>query len=176
MKKSREKGPKETVYVWTGGEIQRLQKSPRRAAASTVVEPPAAPAGSIEHRRYPRLDLKLPILYKVLGKNSSRIPSNVRPFLLTETTNVSTLGLCLNLEEQFPQGTVLALSIHVLDKREKFSAVGRVMWSQAAGLPGHFLTGVQFVIVEGDNVRKESQTRMQDLIHRLEKEGGPPPE
>ena len=175
MKKGRQNPPKEAMYVWTGGDIQRVEKEfgnasvPAPAAAN---QPPAA-TGSIEHRRYPRLDLKLPILYKVLGQDSSLIPSNVRPYLMSESTNVSALGLCLNLPEEFAPGTVLALSIHMVDEREKFSAVGRVLWTQASTPDGHFLTGVQFVVVEGESVKKESQTRMEEVIRRLENE--PPP-
>jgi hypothetical protein len=170
LKNVRPAAAKETLFLWTGGNIQKIRK-PAKAPKEAPEPGPAVTLSPAEKRRYPRLDLKLPILYRVLGAGASKIPSTVRPYLLARTTNVSPLGLCLNLSEQLSVGTVLALSIHVLDNRERFSAVGQVLWTQSSDMPGHWLTGVQFVVVEGDTVKKEHQTRMESLMLHLDKPG-----
>jgi len=166
MKKETPGPVQETLFIWTGGDIQRVHKTVDHHGASPRVHAPA-PTSS-EMRSYPRLDLKLPILYKVIGKDDSKLPSQVRPYLMAQSTNISPLGLCLNLPEHLEPGSILALSIHVVDQREKFNAVGRVLWTQVSPMPDHFLTGLQFVVVEDDVVKKEPHRRMADLIRRLE--------
>jgi hypothetical protein len=162
---------KDSLFVWSSGGIRRIRKKikellkPKPASAS-----PLSPPGHSEHRRYPRLDLKLPILYKVLGEGASRIPTSVRPYLLAESSNVSPIGLCLSLEEPLPCDTVLALSIHMPEQRQKFSALGRVVWTRPADTPNHFLIGLQFVVVEKDKVREQDHSRMMDWVRLLEEE------
>lgn len=167
MKRGRSFPAKEILYLWTGNGIVRIRRPVQKTS------PPAAnghalfpPEPLLEKRRYPRLDLELPILYKVLGEDIAKIPTKVRPFLMAQSTNVSPLGLCLNLVEQFNPGTVLALSIHVLEKREKFSAVGHVIWAKPSETPGYYLTGIRFVVVDGENVvREEDQNRAAEMLH-----------
>lgn len=171
MKKQRsaQSKAKEILYVWKGGGIHRVRR-PLKNQSSAKAAPGAKTLSPAEQRRYPRLDLKLPILYRVMGRDASRIPSKVRPFLMAESTNISPLGLCLNLSEEFTPGTVLALSIHVVDRREKFNAVGRVQWTQPSDISDHYLTGVAFVVVEGENVGQENHQQLQELIRQLESE------
>jgi hypothetical protein len=159
---------KESFFLWSTGGIRRIRRRLRVALGAR----PSRSGGFSpfsESRRYPRLDLEFPILYKVLGETNQRIPSEVRPYLLARSTNVSPLGLCMSLGEKLPNGTVLALTLHVVDRREKFHAIGRVTWTRpAAELPGRFLTGIQFVVVEGETVKREEHTRMSDVIGEKE--------
>lgn len=158
---------RESLFVWTSGGIRHIQKKIKRIFFASKSLPPPADVLPAEQRNYPRLDLRLPILYKVVGEGASRIPPHVRPFLLARSTNVSPIGLCLNLEEELPRDTVLILTIHLLNSRQKFSAVGRVVWARAAEPPDHFLTGLQFVVVDKNNVELEEHARMADLVRRL---------
>jgi hypothetical protein len=158
---------RDTVFVWSGSDIRRTseRRPAPRAKAPCGGE---VSASSIDHRRYPRLDLKLPILYRVMGHGPSRLPAAVRPALLAQSRDVSPLGLCLSLEELLQPGEVLSLSIHMVEEREKFDALARVVWSRPAAEPGHFLTGLQFVVVDGRRVKESLHLRMEALIRRLE--------
>jgi Tfp pilus assembly protein PilZ len=165
---------KESVFLWSASGVRQVQK-PQAAPPEKASRPePEAKSQPQTHpsskRRFPRLDMKLPILYRVLGERSSRIPPGVRPYLMAESTNISPIGLCVNLEEPLAAGTVLALTFHVMEKREKFSAVGRVVWFEPAQEPGHFLTGLQFVVVEGESVVREVHGRMESFIEELSAE------
>ncbi|HOW27924.1 MAG TPA: PilZ domain-containing protein [Elusimicrobiota bacterium] len=123
-----------------------------------------------ERRRYPRIDLSLPIMYKVVGSHYSQLPANVQPYLMADSKNVSPIGVCLDLAEHLPSGAILTLSIHPPDSKESFSAMARVVWSQASETPGHYSTGLQFVVVEGDHVKAEGHTKIESLIRELETE------
>lgn len=157
-----------TVFLWHANGVQQMTRPAAAAPAAPEAAPAPKPSPSSK-RQYPRLDMKLPILYRVLGQ-ASRIPTDVRPYLMAESKNISPIGLCLNLEEPLEPGTVLALTFHVLERREKFSAVGRVVWTEPAVPAGHHLTGLQFVVVEGDSVRREEHNRMESFIEELSTE------
>ncbi|HRY30101.1 MAG TPA: PilZ domain-containing protein, partial [Elusimicrobiota bacterium] len=154
---------KESLFLWSADGVQRIRKRVRGFFSAPAVSSAVPPAPAADPRRYPRLDLKLPILYRVLSGGVSRLPPEIQPCLLAQSTNVSPIGLCLDLAEEMAPETVLALTIHVVDRREKFSAVGRVVWSKPSPQPGHFLTGLEFVVVKGENVKKEDHVRMEAL-------------
>ncbi len=168
MKKGSFPSPwRESFFLWSSGGVRRIRRRARpREAAAPPPPRPAVPAPA-EQRRYPRLDVRLPILYKVIGDSPSLLPSQVRPYLLARSANLSPIGLCLDLEEELPPGAVVALTIHVPDKRERFSAVGRVVWTRPSAEPGRHLTGLQFVVVEGDGVKRESHSRVESLIRGI---------
>jgi hypothetical protein len=166
MRKDKYGSAKEVFYVWSGGGIEQVHKDAEGITAQSSPEPVHQPRPE-DQRRYARLDLRLPILYKVLGINSSRIPVQVRPYLLAQSTNISPIGLCFTLAEQFETGTVLALTIHMVEKREKYTAVGRVVWARPAEIPGHFLTGVEFVVVEEGNLKEDDHSRMEAFMREL---------
>ncbi len=167
MRKDKPVSVRETVYVWSGGGIEQIHKDSVENPSQLAPEANPAPRPE-DQRRFPRLDLKLPILYKVLGHNASRIPTHVRPYLLAQSTNISPIGLCFTLAEKFENGTVLALTIHVMEKKETFSAIGRVIWTQPADSTGHFLTGVEFVVVEEDKLKKDGHGRMRALMEEMD--------
>lgn len=103
------------------------------------------PAGS-ENRRYPRIDLTLPILYKILPDEPLVASQATLPDLPTKVDNISPTGAGLVLAEKLPRGTSLALSLHVAGKGA-ISAVGRVVWSKPTETAHHYLTGLEFVVV-----------------------------
>ncbi len=104
-----------------------------------------APSGS-ENRRYPRIDLTLPILYKILPEEPLVASQATLPDLPTKVDNISPTGAGLVLAEKLPRGTNLALSLHVAGKGT-ISAVGRVVWSKPTETAHHYLTGLEFVVV-----------------------------
>lgn len=93
-----------------------------KPAISPLSSSDPEPPGS-ENRRFPRIDLKLPILYKILTEEPTVASVAAVPHLPTKTDNISPSGACLVLAERLPRGTVLALSIHLTD-RGTISAVG----------------------------------------------------
>ena len=155
-------------FLWGAEGIRRQEPSEPSSAPPAPVNAPegSPPPSAADHRRYPRIDLKLPILYKILNEEPTVASTAVRPFVQTESDNISPSGACLMLAETLPRGTVLALSIH-LEDRQKVSAVGKVVWSQPTDTPHHFLTGLEFVVVyKKARTRTEylSNDSLQDLL------------
>lgn len=116
-----------------------------RSLPSKAVTDEEMPSGS-ENRRYPRIDLTLPILYKILPEEPLVSSQATLPDLPTKVDNISPTGACLVLAEKLPRGTNLALSLHVAGKGA-ISAVGRVVWSKPTETAHHYLTGLEFVVV-----------------------------
>jgi hypothetical protein len=164
MSQGRAASAKEILYVWSPGGITRVRRTLRSVPGPAVRALPedAAP----DKRRYHRLDLRLPILYKVMGDDASQIPLDVQPFLLAESANISPMGLCLELSEKLPRGATLSIRIH-MDKGESFTAVGCVAWTRPSDVHGHFLTGLKFVVVEDDRVQAENHRRLQSHLRRF---------
>ena len=158
---------RETVFVWSSSDIRCLTEEARPVHPHFRRPEPPLPV-PLDSRRYPRLDLKLPILYRLVGEDISEAPVAIRPYLLAKSRDISPIGLCLSLEEAFPIGSLLALTIHLVEPKEKFEALARVVWSRLAGDSVHHLIGLQFVVVDGSHVKEDRHTRMEGLLHRLE--------
>lgn len=158
---------KETVFFWSTGDLRRTSEDVRKAPSRKVRAKETSPV-PVDARRYPRLDLKLPILYRVVGEDASRVPAAVRPALLCQTRNISPIGLCLSLEEILPSGAILSLTVHLVEQREKFEAMARVVWSRPAGDSVHTLTGLQFVVVDGKRLKEALHARVEALVRLME--------
>ena len=126
-----------------------------RRQAEPAARPVPAPSKSMpeddlppgaENRRYPRIDLAVPILYKILPEEPVVASQATHPDLHTKVDNISPTGACLVLAEKLPRGTNMALSLHVAGKGA-ISAVGRVVWSKPTETAHHYLTGLEFVVV-----------------------------
>lgn len=118
----------------------RLKPAPAKASGEEDV-----PVGS-ENRRFPRIDLTLPILYKILPEEPLVASQATLPNVPSKVDNISPTGAGLVLAEKLPRGTHLALSLHVAGKGA-ISAVGRVVWSKPTETAHHYLTGLEFVVV-----------------------------
>lgn len=133
-------------FHWTPDGIRRVEET-RRAAGPPSAHPAKAEAPtSTDHRRYPRIDLKVPILYRVLHEEPAVASAGLHPMLPTQIDNISVTGAGLVLAERLPPGTMLSLSLH-LEDRKKISAVAKVVWSQPTDTPHHHLTGLDFIVV-----------------------------
>jgi hypothetical protein len=136
-------------FVWSPHGIEPL-------APEVLPEPIPAPSASAEEdpgdqRHFPRLDLKLPVLYRVVdGRSVGAAPSpapGAPSSRSGHSDNISPTGACLLLAESLPQGTQVALTIHLEVTGEKISALGRVVWVKTTDNPAHFLTGLRFISV-----------------------------
>ena len=162
-----EKGDHETVFVWSSGEIRLTSEEPRTHHRRVARRPPPE-AEPLDTRRYARVDLKLPILYRLVGEDLSEAPEAARPFLIARSRDVSSVGLCLSLEESFPTGSILALTIYSVEPKEKFEALARVVWSRPEEGSGRHLVGLQFVVMDGPRVREERHVSVVELVRRTE--------
>lgn len=159
--------PAGTTFVWSMGGIRTGLEASRPPAPKRRRRVPTADP-SLDTRRYPRLDLKLPIQYRILGDSRAHVPGPVRPFLLAQSRDASPLGLCLALEEELPSGCVLALNVHLVEEREKFEALARVVWCRPAETPSLHLVGLQFVVVTGERFIEERHARMEAFLRKME--------
>ncbi len=154
MEKSSLGEMQESLFLWSSGGIRRVRKRLEEIVDDYTYKAKDTDNEDIEgidKRRYPRLDLKFPILYKIIGNESSNIPSNVQSFLKAENTNISTNGICLSLGEEVGIGTIMALSLHFVEKRERLDALGRVVWCKPSHQSGCFLVGLEFAFVDKVN-------------------------
>lgn len=147
MKEKALPGPEPHEFHWTMEGIRREVETPiplRPPVLREFVESDGAT--DLENRRFPRIDLTLPILYKILPEEPLVASQAALPNLPTKVDNISPTGACLVLAEKLPRGTNLALSLHV-EKKGTISAVGRVVWAKPTETAHHFLTGLEFVVV-----------------------------
>lgn len=135
--------------------------------------PPAAEAeGAIDEmdqRRYPRIDLKLPVLYRVMGEEPATASQTLSPETPAKADNISFTGACLVLAERLPAGTNVALSIHLPEERQKISAVAKVVWSQDTDVMHHFLTGLHFIVLykkTSTGTEYVTASLLQKFLHR----------
>jgi hypothetical protein len=127
--------------------IRREVEPPVRLNVVASKASPEDDSGSgSDNRRYPRIDLTLPILYKILSDEPMVASHTTVPEKSTKVDNISPTGACLVLAEKLAKGTHLALSLHVAQKGA-ISAVGRVVWSKPTETAHHYLTGLEFVVV-----------------------------
>lgn len=134
-------------FVWSHQGIRPPVPNPKPSAASLPTSHAAPPPAGMEHRLYPRIDLKLPILYKILTEEPVVASTALHPYLPSRSDNISVKGVGLVLAERLSKGTILALSIHLAENKQKISAIARVVWSQPTETPHHFLTGLEFIVV-----------------------------
>lgn len=152
------------VFVWSSGDLRSMPEKPaaRRSHRKAVIPP------AIETRRYPRVDLRLSLQYRVLRGGPADIPSTVRPFLLAQSRDVTPLGMCLALSTALSIDSVLSLQVHGADGREKFEALGRVVWCRPAADGLLHLVGVQFVVVDGARVVGERHARVGSFLEGMD--------
>jgi hypothetical protein len=119
------------------------ESAPGAAPAGHAAPPPSG----AEQRLYPRIDLKLPVLYKIMAEEPVVASTALQPYLPSKSDNISVKGVGLVLAEKLTKGTILALSIHMTEEKQKISAIARVVWSQPTDISHHFLTGLEFIVV-----------------------------
>lgn len=134
------------AFLWSPQGIRpptSRETKPPKAAPNGQETPPS----EADQRLFPRIDLELPILYKVMGDEPTTLSAVIHPDLPAVSDNVSAKGVCMVLAERIPQGTVLGLSIHLAGEKQKVTALARVVWSRPTETPHHFLTGLTFISV-----------------------------
>jgi hypothetical protein len=160
---------RDTVFVWSAGAI-KAQPGKSHSNHSGMRRKRSLVACPVDIRRYPRLDLKLPILYRVVGDDIIDAPPSLRPFLLAKSQDVSPIGLCLSLEEPLAVGTLMSLTIYASDPQDKFEALARVVWVRPADDGVRSLIGLQFVVLDGAEVREERHALVESMVRRLSRE------
>ncbi len=156
-----------SAFRWSHEGIRPPEAEEKRVPAAANENPAPAPTGP-EQRRFPRIDLKLPVLYKIMADEPVLASTALNPCFPTRSGNVSVQGACLVLAERLPGGTILALSIHLAENHDKLSAVARVVWAEGADVPHHFLTGIEFIVVYRKHASKTEYmdpSVLQKLFH-----------
>jgi len=73
-----------------------------------------------EKRIFPRFTITIPLTF--LEQKSSRS-------FTAQTHDISTRGLCIVADQEFPSGSDLDMRIQMVDNNEKISVKGKVIWS-----------------------------------------------
>lgn len=166
VKEKMNPAPEPHEFHWTMDGIRR--EAEPKPLVRPVPRDPVDEEGArdADHRRYHRIDLTVPILYKILPEE---------PLVASQTTvpakagaaggNISPTGACLVLAEKLPRGTVLALSLHGIEGGS-LSAVGKVVWSKPTETAHHYLTGLEFVVVYR-KTRSKTEYLNTDILKNL---------
>lgn len=124
-----------------------------------MIEPYEDPMA--ERRRYPRIDLQLPLRYRVLTRLGDAPPaSEVQPgagATQQTTRNLGIGGLCIGADKPLPGGTILELELSLPSDGDEFLVrmVGRVAWCRpAAGGQSPHEVGVELVSVSEDHLHR----------------------
>lgn len=136
-------GSTEHHFHWSPGGIRPPSATPRTRPPQDDVAPPPS---HDEQRNYPRIDLRVPIVYRILDGEPMLASTAVAGTDKSgHSDNISAKGACLMLAEKLAKGTVLALTIHLPEPRQKISAVARVVWSTNTDVAHHHLIGLEFI-------------------------------
>jgi c-di-GMP-binding flagellar brake protein YcgR len=87
-----------------------------------------------EKRRFPRIDLRVPVAYSIRGRSQH---------LATLSRNISTGGLGLSSDEFLPPDTLLNLEFSVLHKF--FSLYARTKWISSVPSSDKYYFGLEFL-------------------------------
>lgn len=105
----------------------------------------ASPEGGRERRRFPRINRKIQVKYRVTGSGPLPVSGE------GETRNVSRGGVRIHLDERLPIGTVLELEMRFPFSPVPFAAKGLVVWvDDHTDAEGRFPAGVRFTEVTMD--------------------------
>ena len=85
MKKSEYAISHDNYYLWSASGIELVKRSPPSLPIPLEEELHVGDGEKHEHRHYPRLNFKFPILYKILGHHVSHIPEYARSSLTANT-------------------------------------------------------------------------------------------
>jgi c-di-GMP-binding flagellar brake protein YcgR len=77
---------------------------------------------SIDHRRYVRLGLQLPMQFEIVG--SHRVGQS-------QTRDFSPEGIRFTAEQSLPVGTQIEVTLQLPDRKDPVRFVGEVVWSEA---------------------------------------------
>jgi c-di-GMP-binding flagellar brake protein YcgR len=95
-----------------------------------------------ERRVYPRISVKVPVVYWLLEDldEIKSILERKEKEKKRSTLNISLGGMCLLADEPLKDGNILSLEIDVPDAPKKMKAIAEVVWSNETGGGIHFLT------------------------------------
>ena len=104
-----------------------------------------------DRRRYPRIDLQLPLRYRMLTKLGDAAPEGLSG---SRTKNLGVGGLCVGSDTPLPEGAMLELELSLpSDKGEMpVRMAGRVAWCRAGGSSCE--VGVELVSVSEPHLRR----------------------
>jgi c-di-GMP-binding flagellar brake protein YcgR len=102
----------------------------------------------IERRNYPRIQVKVPIKYRVLDdqKEIQSLLERKEKEISTQTIDLSIGGLYIASEEKLLIGSILRLEMAFSENQKSLSAFAEVVWTNSSG------GGVHFLAVQEENV------------------------
>ena len=119
--------------------------------------------GGKERRRFPRIDGKISVQYRILSTFSS-LDFKVleRKIFKGHTKNFSSNGLCIKTHNIIPLNAILDLVINFPERSIK--VVGRVAWSKETEKPGEFYTGIEYVAIADNQANAMIQSIAEFLV------------
>ena len=100
-----------------------------------------------ERRRFPRLDVRVRVRYKILTNGEEHVTPDYEEIVEgIYTRNLSIDGICMHTgRTKIKPGSVLALDIKFPELDKPIYAVGKVIWTKDIMNAGQFFSGVEFI-------------------------------
>jgi hypothetical protein len=119
---------------------------------------------SFDKRRHPRLQLEIPVKYKLVNKSEEvlALMEHKRAVQTGASKDLSAQGLFLVSEQRLAQGDILKIYVHLPEEELPVCAFTEVIWSSDSGLPaGKHGSGLSFMAL-----RDEDQQRMRQFVDK----------
>lgn len=94
--------------------------------------------GSIEKRKYPRLDCSMPVQYRRVGVLDGESSGAL-------TKNVSTGGTCIVTEEFIPANSRVVMVLSVPFAAQRIKSLCKVVWTKRFATLSRYDIGIEFI-------------------------------
>ncbi|MDI6641687.1 MAG: PilZ domain-containing protein [Elusimicrobiota bacterium] len=102
-----------------------------------------------ERRKFPRIDCKVKVLYKILTDEEKHMFLEFSDYVREAVSrNLSPEGLCIKTGRYLSPGSNLAVEIIFPEISEPVRALGRVIWSKDLESSGEFYSGIEFIAIK----------------------------
>jgi hypothetical protein len=109
---------------------------------------------NLEKRKASRVILSVPVHYKVF--QLEQLEKDIQDEVLrwkAEVQDISSVGLQVVAPRPFREGDALEIEVDIPD-RGRVRSVAKVVWCQRECLEGDYRSGIQFIPVYGDDLKK----------------------
>lgn len=102
-----------------------------------------------ERRKFPRLDKKVTIKYKILTDLERELLPDFQDLVQeTVTRNISVQGVCIKTGHYVEPGKILGLEIQFPEIEEPIRGIGKIIWSKELYQKDEYYSGVEFIAMK----------------------------
>jgi len=120
-----------------------------------------------ERRKFPRLDICVKIMHKVLTDLELKKFSNFGHYVNeAKSNNISMEGISIHTEEELPRDSIIALEMIFPQESQSVRGLGRVIWSLPSSKASGYDAGVEFIAMSDKHVDSMANLVSEYLINK----------